>query len=182
MKFNKCGIIICTLILFLISSTAWADTRKTAPTVKKTSTPKAAAAKKPAATQIRPPKIVVETFAYKPAPLKAGNNVDIFITFRNKGLGKSHANAKFKLSCLILSGGGPDKKCPVPNGERTFGKEILPGKTHSVSLLGANPAFAGKYRISVTFPGQKQIGRPFSIILNVAPKFKVQKAPPTTID
>ena len=128
---------------------------------------------------IKKPKLVVKNFAYSPAPLKEGTCVNIFITFENKGLGKSSSNAKYQLACKILSGGGPLKKCPVPSTEMIFGNEILPGKTHSVNLMGATPAEAGQYKISVIIPGTR--GRPYSVVLNVAKKAgsKIQKLPAT---
>ena len=116
------------------------------------------------------PKMVVETFAYFPAPLKEGTPVSMSITFKNKGLGKCKSDAKYKIKCDILSGGGPSKKCAVPTTERSFGKEIPPGATHSVSLLGATPAETGQYRVMISFPGTVARGRPYTVILNVAPK------------
>ncbi len=125
------------------------------------------------------PKIVVKSFAYSPAPLQEGKPVNIHITFENKGLGKCESGAKYKIKCDIIEGGGSLKKCPVPSSEMTFGKEILPGKTHSVSLFGATPAEAGKYKLSILFPGTTVRGRPYSIILDVAkkPGSKFNKTP-----
>lgn len=131
--------------------------------------------KEPVLIPLRKPDIIVDSFAYMPAPLKEGNNIDMFITFKNKGLGKSPGTSKYTISCLVLSGGGADKNCPVPSVERTFGKDILPGESLSVSLLGATPAKAGSYKITIGIPGQKT--RPYSITLNVAPKLKLQRAP-----
>jgi hypothetical protein len=125
------------------------------------------------------PKMAVETFAYFPAPLKKGNYVNMHITFKNNGLGKCSSDAKYKIKCDIISGGGPSKKCPVPPTERAFGKEILPGKVHSVNLLGATPAESGQYRLTISFPGTVTRSRPYTIILNVAakPGSKFKKVP-----
>lgn len=133
----------------------------------------ATAAQGAIATFINKANIVVETFAYKPAPLKAGNNIDMFITFKNKGSVKSDPSTKYSIACTILSGGGPDKKCAVASVERTFGKEILPGETLSLSLLGATPAEAGSYKVTIGIVGQT--GAPYSTTLNVAPKLSVHK-------
>ena len=126
---------------------------------------------------IKKPGIVVKSFAYSPAPLKEGAHINMYIIFENKGLGKSSSNAKYQIKCDIISGGGPLKKCPVPSTEMTFGKEILPGKTHSVNLLGAIPAEAGQYKISIIIPGTR--GRPYSQVLKVAKKInlKFKKVP-----
>jgi hypothetical protein len=125
------------------------------------------------------PKMVVKSFAHSPAPLKEGNPVNMFIAFENKGLGKSKSDATYKIQCNIISGGGPSNKCAVPSSEMSFGKEILPGGTHSVSLYGATPAEAGRYRVMITFPGTVARGRPYTVVLNVAkkPGSKLQKAP-----
>lgn len=125
---------------------------------------------------VRKPHIVVESFAYMPAPLKAGANVDTSIIFKNKGLASSHKDAKFRITCTVLSGGGPNQTCPVPVGDKKLGKAIPPNKTHTYTSLGATPALAGKYKITVSFPGQSSRGRPFSLTINVAPKYKLQKS------
>ncbi|MCD4740883.1 MAG: hypothetical protein K8R67_00160 [Desulfobacteraceae bacterium] len=124
------------------------------------------------------PKIVVKNFAYSPAPLKEGAHINMYIVFENKGLGKSDINAKYQIRCDILQGGGPLKKCPVPSTERAFGKVILPGQTHSASLLCATPAEARQYKISIIISGAT--GRPYSVMLNVAKKTnsKFQKTLP----
>ncbi len=49
--------------------------------------------------------------------------IDCFDSY-NTGSFKSSINAKYKIACLVLSGGGPGQKCPVPSGDRNFGKEI----------------------------------------------------------
>jgi len=173
MRLKMNYVFIGTLILFFVSTMGWADTRKVQPEMTKSSSTPKVSNKKPVAIKKIKPKIIVDTCSHWPAPLKEGAGFNFDVTFKNKGLAKSQANAKYKISCVVLSGGGPEKECPIGSEESSFGKEILPGKTHHVKL-STNPAKAGKYKVFVTIPGNipSKNSRPytFSAILNVDPK------------
>jgi hypothetical protein len=122
--------------------------------------------------KINPPIIKVVSIAYMPAPLKAGSAVDLSIQFMNVGLGPS-TSFTYSLSCKVLSGG---PECPVPNTTHTVNKVIQVNQGYSAILMGANPAKAGQYRVSVILPGAR--GRPPGVTLNVAgTKAKVQPVP-----
>ncbi len=126
---------------------------------------KPAAQADPKALKVMSPDLSVKSIAVHPVPLKAGTSVNIEIAFENKGNKASAPDAKYKLTCAVLQGG---PECPVPSGDRTIGKGIDPGQTGSVILLGAQPAVAGEYRVSVAVPPD-QMGRPYSVTLKVAP-------------
>ena len=115
--------------------------------------------------KVTAPKLVVKSIAAHPAPLQAGTPVNLEIAFENKGAKASGPDAKYKLTCTVLHGG---PECPAPSGDRPIGKSIEPGQSDSVTLMGAKPAAAGEYRVSVAVPPE-QMGRPYSITLKVAP-------------
>jgi hypothetical protein len=115
--------------------------------------------------KVTAPKLVVKSIAVHPSPLKAGTPVNLEIAFENKGARASGPDAKYKLTCTVLHGG---PECPAPSRDRPIGKSIEPGQSDSVTLMGAKPAAAGEYRVSVAVPPE-QMGRPFSITLKVAP-------------
>jgi len=180
MRLKMNYVLIGTLILFFVPTMGWADTRKVQPGMTKSSSTPKVSNKKPVAIKKFNPKIVVETLSHSPAPLKEGISFKIGITFKNNGLAKSQANAKFKISCSVLSGGGPEKECPIDPEESSFGKKILPGTTHYEERF-SKPAKVGRYKVFVSIPGNipRKNSRPytFSATLNVPPKVKVQKAP-----
>jgi len=119
--------------------------------------------------KLREPKVVVESVAVRPFPLKAGGVVDLSVNLKNKGSGPSPSGYKYKITCKVLSGG---PTCPVPNSTRTIPKVMEPGGTYSDRLLCATPAAAGRYRVSIFAPYNSK-GRPsFSMVLEVKPKFK----------
>jgi len=149
-----CMVIICSMSVSILAGTKKNSLSKSAPKTIITSSPVKA-------------NIVVQSFAYKPAPLKEGSNIDMYITFKNKGGVKSSKNAKYKISCSIIKSSSYSKECPIPNTVRKFKKQIMPGKTLSVRLLGARPAKPGTYKIIVAIPGNT--GRPFTKILKVIP-------------
>jgi hypothetical protein len=128
----------------------------------------------PKALKVTAPKLGVSRIAVHPAPLKAGAPVNLEISFENKGTKASAPDAQYKLTCAVVQGG---PECPAPSGDRTIGKSIEPGQTGSVILLGAKPAIAGEYRVSVAVPPD-QPGRPFSITLKVAPVVTGPKVQP----
>ena len=128
----------------------------------------------PKTLKVTAPKLGVSRIAVHPAPLKAGTPVNLDIAFENKGNKASAPDAQYKLTCAVVQGG---PECPVPSGDRAIGKGIEPGQTGSVILLGAKPAAAGEYRVSVAVPPD-QLGRPYSITLNVAPVITGPKVQP----
>lgn len=117
------------------------------------------------------PSLAVKSIAVHPTPLKAGTPVNLYITFENKGNKASAPDAQYKLACAVLKGG---PECPVPSSTRGIGHGIEPGHSRSVTLMGAKPAAAGEYGVSVAVPPD-QLGRPYSITLNVAPASKPVK-------
>lgn len=128
----------------------------------------------PKALKVTAPKLIVSRIAVHPAPLKADTPVNLEISFENKGTKASAPDAQYKLTCSVVQGG---PECPAPSGDRTIGKSIEPGQTGSVILLGAKPAIAGEYRVSVAVPPD-QPGRPYSITLKVAPVVTGPKVQP----
>lgn len=90
--------------------------------------------------------VVVESLAYKPAPTKPGEMVDLIITFKNKGQVASNASLKYSVSCTVKSGG---PSCAVASSTRPINKAIPAGQTHSITLAGATPAVAGTYEVTV---------------------------------
>ncbi len=90
--------------------------------------------------------VVVESLGYKPAPTKPGDQVDLIITFKNKGLVASSADLKYSVSCTVKSGG---PACAVASTTRPINKAIPGGQTHSITLAGATPAKAGTYEVTV---------------------------------
>lgn len=120
------------------------------------------------------PRLQVKSVAVHPVPLKAGTPVNLEIAFENKGGKASAPEAKYRLACTVLSGG---PECPVPSGDRAIGKGIEPGQTGSAVLLGAKPAEAGEYRVSVAVPPD-QPGRPHSITLKVPSPARKTVVPP----
>ena len=124
------------------------------------------------------PRLMVKSIAVHPAPLKAGTPVNLYITFENKGTKASGPDAQYKIACAVLKGG---PECPAPSSTSQIGKGIEPGQSDSVTLMGAQPAVAGEYRVSVAVPPD-QMGRPYSMTLKVAPASKPVKpvvAPPS---
>lgn len=146
--------------------------------VKRAMTPKVGQAQTaeadPKALKVTAPRLIVSRIAVHPAPLKADTPVNLEISFENKGTKASAPDAQYKLTCSVVQGG---PECPAPSGDRTIGKSIEPGQTGSVILLGAKPAVAGEYRVSVAVPPD-QPGRPYSITLKVAPVVTGPKVQP----
>mgnify|MGYP001611442097 CR=1 FL=1 len=122
----------------------------------------------PMPLKVTAPKLGVSRIAVHPAPLKAGTPVNLDIAFENKGNKASATDAQYKLTCTVLKGG---PECPVPSTIGTIGGGIEPGQSQSVTLMGAKPAAAGEYRVSVAVPPD-QMGRPYSMTLKVAPVIK----------
>jgi hypothetical protein len=90
--------------------------------------------------------IVVESIAYRPAPLTAGQQGDLSITFRNRGQGSSDLSLKYTITCTVKSGG---PSCLVANTSRPLNVGLPAGQTYLVTLPGAIQASAGKYDIMV---------------------------------
>ncbi len=108
--------------------------------------------------------IVVDTISVHPTPLKEGTPVNLEINFKNNGSVASYAAARYQLTCTVVQG---SNDCPVPSRTAAIGEAIEPGQTASVILMGAKPASAGQYRVSVS-PLPASPGRSFSVTLNVA--------------
>lgn len=90
------------------------------------------------------PQLEVGAIAYKPAPLKAGQPIDLSVQVENKGPAKSGDGYQLVIRCKAVSGG----QCPVPDTTRAL-PSIEPGKAHTMVFAGAKPATAGKYELSV---------------------------------
>jgi len=119
--------------------------------------------------KVRSPKIVVESVAVHPYPLKAGRAVDLSVNLKNKGSGPSLSGYKYRITCKVLSGG---PACPVPDSTRTIPRAIKAGGSYTDQLLGAKAALAGKYRVSIFVPYNSMARPSFILVLDVAPRFK----------
>ena len=122
--------------------------------------------------KLKEPKIVVKNIAVLPAPLKEGNPVTVIVLLKNVGEASS-TGSEFRLSCTPPAG---VKDCFVPDGTHSVKDVIQPGMTKSVSLYGAKPAAAGKYRVEVAVL-PKVTGRPFTATFTVSAALNSKKAP-----
>ncbi len=121
--------------------------------------------------------VVVEGLGYKPTPTKPGDQVDLMITFKNKGEVASSADLKYSVSCIVKSGG---PACAVASTTRAINKSIPAGQTYYVELDGATPAKAGTYEVTVKpVGGAADSGK--TITIDVGLKIKPTKGAVTPV-
>jgi hypothetical protein len=121
--------------------------------------------------------VVVDSLSYRPAPTKPGNQVDLMITFKNKGQAASSADLKYSVSCIVKNGG---PACAVAATTRAINKSIPAGQAYGFTLAGATPAVVGTYEVTVKpVGGAADSGR--TVTINVAPTLKPTKGTLTPV-
>jgi hypothetical protein len=118
--------------------------------------------------------VVVETVAFKPAPLTAGKAIDLSLSFKNSGTAASDPALQYSLSCTVKSGG---PACPIPATKRPVSSAgLAPGESRVVTLAGASPATAGSYDLVVTVGTAAAKHFPFSVGVAKVPAATMKKS------
>ena len=119
---------------------------------------------------------IVALHPVKYGKIKPGSGVNLSFTVKNNGPVATGRSASYSLSCTVLSGG---PTCPVPN---TTTPRSLPtiaaGASRNISLFGAIPAQAGRYRVYISVKPTTSRGRSRSVDINVG--FLIRKRPGRT--